>query len=273
MQAIELAAKPGVRRGIAGILTGGVIVNVSTADQARIAEDAGAVAVMAFEHVPDALRNSAGQPGRSDLEVINHIKSVVSIPVVARTYLGHSAHATMLQSLGVDYIDESEHKTSTTAVRQSDKRHSTVPFMASAASLGDVLRRINEGAAMIRCRSEQTGATDGIRQLRAEIDALSALSGDLLREMANNLGIPYELAKEVGLAGKFPVALFAESTENPADAALMMQLGADGVLVGPAIFKLRDPGERVAALANAVTFHDEPAVIAKISRDVAHTLR
>lgn len=276
MRAIELAAKPDVsrvKRGMAEMLKGGVIVNVSTAEQARIAEDAGAVAVMAFEHVPGARQTPAGRSWISDLEMIDQIMSAVAIPVVARTYIGHSAQATMLQSLGVDYIDESEPMTSTATVSYIDKRHFTVPFVASAASLGDALLRINEGAAIIRCRSERTDTPGGIRQLFAEIHALSALSVRQLNETAKKLHIPAELIKEVGAAGKLPVALFAESSEVPADAALMMQLGADGVFVRPDIFRLRAPGERAAALANAVTFYDEPAVIAKISRDAVHAIR
>lgn len=276
MRAIELAAKPDVsrvNRGMAEMLKGGVIVNVSTAEQARIAEDAGAVAVMALEHVPGARQNPADRSWISDLAMVDQIMSAVAIPVVARTYIGHSAQATMLQSLGVDHIDESVPTNSTATVSHIDKRYFTVPFVASADSLGDALRRINEGAAMIRCRNGSPDTPGGIRQVCAEIHALSALSVHQLNETAKKLHIPYELIEEVGATGKLPVALFAESSEVPADAALMMQLGADGVFVRPDIFKLSDPGERAAALANAVTFYDEPAVIAKISRDAVHALR
>ncbi|XWO12961.1 pyridoxal 5'-phosphate synthase lyase subunit PdxS [Paenarthrobacter ureafaciens] len=260
-------------------LGGGVIVPISGVGQARIAEDAGAVAVMALERVPADIRAQGGVSRMSDPDMIDQIIAAVSIPVMAKARIGHFVEAQVLQSLGVDYIDESEVLTPADYINHIDKWNFTVPFVCGATNLGEALRRINEGAAMIRSKGEAgtgdvSNATGHMRKIRAEIAKLSSLPEDELYVAAKELQAPYELVKEVAATGKLPVVLFtAGGIATPADAAMMMQLGADGVFVGSGIFKSSNPGERIAALANAVTFHNEPAVIDKISRDGGYVLK
>jgi pyridoxal 5'-phosphate synthase pdxS subunit len=261
-----------VKRGLAEMLKGGVIMDVVTADQAKIAEDAGAVAVMALERVPADIRAQGGVSRMSDPDMIDSIISTVSIPVMAKARIGHFVEAQVLQELGVDYIDESEVLSPADYVNHIDKWPFTVPFVCGATNLGEALRRINEGAAMIRSKGEAgTGdvseATKHIRKINGEIRALSSMSKDELYVAAQELQAPYSLVVEVAETGKLPVVLFtAGGVATPADAAMMMQLGADGVFVGSGIFKSGNPAQRAAAVVKATTFYDDPAVIAEVSR-------
>ena len=267
-----------VKRGLAEMLKGGVIMDVVTAEQARIAEDAGAVAVMALERVPADIRSQGGVARMSDPDLIESIIAEVSIPVMAKARIGHFVEAQILQSLKVDYIDESEVLSPADYVNHIDKWPFTVPFVCGATNLGEALRRINEGAAMIRSKGEAgTGdvseATKHIRTIKSEIAALSAKSHDELYVAAKELQAPYELVLEVAATGKLPVVLFtAGGVATPADAALMMQLGADGVFVGSGIFKSGDPSRRAAAIVKATTFFDDPSVIADASRGLGEAM-
>ncbi len=267
-----------VKRGLAEMLKGGVIMDVVTAEQARIAEDAGAVAVMALERVPADIRSQGGVARMSDPDLIESIIAEVSIPVMAKARIGHFVEAQILQSLKVDYIDESEVLSPADYVNHIDKWPFTVPFVCGATNLGEALRRINEGAAMIRSKGEAgTGdvseATKHIRTIKSEIAALSAKSHDELYVAAKELQAPYELVLEVATTGKLPVVLFtAGGVATPADAALMMQLGADGVFVGSGIFKSGDPSRRAAAIVKATTFFDDPAVVADASRGLGEAM-
>jgi pyridoxal 5'-phosphate synthase pdxS subunit len=267
-----------VKRGLAEMLKGGVIMDVVTAEQARIAEDAGAVAVMALERVPADIRSQGGVARMSDPDLIESIIAEVSIPVMAKARIGHFVEAQILQSLKVDYIDESEVLSPADYVNHIDKWPFTVPFVCGATNLGEALRRINEGAAMIRSKGEAgTGdvseATKHIRTIKSEIAALTAKSHDELYVAAKELQAPYELVLEVAATGKLPVVLFtAGGVATPADAALMMQLGADGVFVGSGIFKSGDPSRRAAAIVKATTFFDDPAVIAEASRGLGEAM-
>jgi pyridoxal 5'-phosphate synthase pdxS subunit len=267
-----------VKRGLAEMLKGGVIMDVVTAEQARIAEDAGAVAVMALERVPADIRSQGGVARMSDPDLIEAIIAEVSIPVMAKARIGHFVEAQVLQSLGVDYIDESEVLSPADYVNHIDKWDYTVPFVCGATNLGEALRRINEGAAMIRSKGEAgTGdvseATKHIRTIKAEIARLSSLSKDELYVAAKDLQAPYELVVEVAETGKLPVVLFtAGGVATPADAAMMMQLGADGVFVGSGIFKSGNPEKRAAAVVKATTFHDDPSVIAEVSRGLGEAM-
>jgi pyridoxal 5'-phosphate synthase pdxS subunit len=267
-----------VKRGMADMLKGGVIMDVVTPDQAKIAEDAGAVAVMALERVPADIRAQGGVARMSDPDMIDSIIAAVSIPVMAKCRIGHFAEAQVLQAIGVDYIDESEVLTPADEAHHVDKWQFTVPFVCGATSLGEALRRITEGAAMIRSKGEAgTGnvveATRHMRGIRAEIRRLSTLSGDELYAAAKELQAPYELVADVAAAGRLPVVLFtAGGIATPADAAMMMQLGADGVFVGSGIFKSGDPAARAAAIVKATTFHDDPDVIAKVSRGLGEPM-
>jgi pyridoxal 5'-phosphate synthase pdxS subunit len=262
---------------MAQMLKGGVIMDVDDVEQARIAEDAGAVAVVAFDHVPTNILDHNRTAGISELEMINQIISAVSIPVMAKCRPGRFVDAQVLQSLGVDYIDESDVGSPEDHNHHTDKWNFIVPFVCSASNLAEALHHINQGAAMIRsmCKAgtgNASNASDNIRKIRAEIATLSSLREKELYVAAEQLQVPHELVKEVAGTGDLPVALFAAvGVATPADAAAMMQLGADGLFVGSGIFKCRNPAERAAALANAVTFFDEAAVIAKISRDVGIT--
>jgi pyridoxal 5'-phosphate synthase pdxS subunit len=267
-----------VKRGLAEMLKGGVIMDVVTAEQARIAEDAGAVAVMALERVPADIRSQGGVARMSDPDLIDQIVSSVSIPVMAKARIGHFVEAQVLQALGVDYVDESEVLSPADYVNHIDKWNFTVPFVCGATNLGEALRRINEGAAMIRSKGEAgTGdvseATKHIRKIKSEIAALSAMSKDELYVAAKELQAPYELVAEVAERGSLPVVLFvAGGVATPADAAMMMQLGADGVFVGSGIFKAGNPAARAAAIVKATTFYDDPSVIADVSRGLGEAM-
>ncbi|MFI0896429.1 pyridoxal 5'-phosphate synthase lyase subunit PdxS [Streptomyces sp. NPDC020983] len=267
-----------VKRGMAEQLKGGVIMDVVTPEQAKIAEDAGAVAVMALERVPADIRAQGGVARMSDPDMIEGIIGAVSIPVMAKSRIGHFVEAQVLQSLGVDYIDESEVLTPADEVNHSDKWAFTTPFVCGATNLGEALRRIAEGAAMIRSKGEAgTGnvveAVRHLRQIRGEIGRLRALDNHELYAAAKELRAPYELVKEVAELGKLPVVLFsAGGVATPADAALMRQLGAEGVFVGSGIFKSGDPAKRAAAIVRATTFFDDPKVIADSSRNLGEAM-
>ncbi len=267
-----------VKRGMAEMLKGGVIMDVVTAEQAKIAEDAGAVAVMALERVPADIRAQGGVARMSDPDLIDAIIGTVSIPVMAKARIGHFVEAQVLQSLGVDYVDESEVLTPADYAHHIDKWAFTVPFVCGATNLGEALRRITEGAAMIRSKGEAgtgdvSNATTHMRTLRDEIRRLTSLPEDELYLAAKDLQAPYDLVKEVATAGKLPVVLFtAGGIATPADAAMMMQLGAEGVFVGSGIFKSGNPAERAAAIVKATTFYDDPDVIAKVSRGLGEAM-
>jgi pyridoxal 5'-phosphate synthase pdxS subunit len=267
-----------VKRGMADMLKGGVIMDVVTPEQAKIAEDAGAVAVMALERVPADIRAQGGVARMSDPDMIDSIIAAVSIPVMAKCRIGHFAEAQVLQAVGVDYIDESEVLTPADEAHHVDKWEFTVPFVCGATNLGEALRRIAEGAAMIRSKGEAgTGnvveATRHMRSITGEIRRLSALPATELYSAAKDLQAPYEIVAEVAAAGALPVVLFtAGGIATPADAAMMMQLGADGVFVGSGIFKSGDPAARAAAIVKATTFHDDPDVIAKVSRGLGEAM-
>ena len=267
-----------VKRGMAEQLKGGVIMDVVTPEQARIAEDAGAVAVMALERVPADIRAQGGIARMSDPDMIQGIIEAVSIPVMAKARIGHFVEAQVLQSLGVDYIDESEVLTPADEAHHIDKHAFTVPFVCGATDLGEALRRIAEGAAMIRSKGEAgTGnvveATRHMRALRAGIRRLATLDETELFVAAKELRAPHDLVVEVARRGALPVVLFtAGGIATPADAAMMMQLGAEGVFVGSGIFKSGDPALRAAAIVQATTFFDDPDVIAKVSRGLGEPM-
>jgi pyridoxal 5'-phosphate synthase pdxS subunit len=267
-----------VKRGLAEMLKGGVIMDVVTAEQARIAEDAGAVAVMALERVPADIRAQGGVSRMSDPDMIDSIIAAVSIPVMAKARIGHFVEAQVLQELGVDYIDESEVLSPADYVNHIDKWKYTVPFVCGATNLGEALRRINEGAAMIRSKGEAgTGdvseATKHIRKITSEINVLRSMTKDELYVAAMELQAPFELVAEIAGTGKLPVVLFvAGGVATPADAAMMMQMGADGVFVGSGIFKSGNPAERAAAIVKATTFFDDPKVVADVSRGLGEAM-
>ena len=267
-----------VKRGMAEMLKGGVIMDVVNAEQAKIAEDAGAVAVMALERVPADIRAQGGVARMSDPDMIEKIQAAVSIPVMAKARIGHFVEARVLESLGVDYIDESEVLTPADYVNHIDKFDFTVPFVCGATNLGEALRRINEGAAMIRSKGEAgtgdvSNAMQHMRMIGGEIRRLSSLREDELYVAAKELQAPYELVKEVAETGKLPVVLFtAGGIATPADAALMMSMGADGVFIGSGIFKSGNPAQRAAACVKATTFWDDPKVIADASRGLGDAM-
>jgi pyridoxal 5'-phosphate synthase pdxS subunit len=267
-----------VKRGMAEMLKGGVIMDVVTPEQAKIAEDAGAVAVMALERVPADIRAQGGVARMSDPDMIDGIVAAVSIPVMAKARIGHFVEARVLQSLGVDYVDESEVLTPADEANHIDKWSFTVPFVCGATNLGEALRRLGEGAAMIRSKGEAgTGnvveATRHMRSIRSDIRRLQTLDDDELYAAAKELRAPVELVREVARLGKLPVVLFtAGGIATPADAAMMMQLGAEGVFVGSGIFKSGNPAVRAAAIVKATTFHDDPDVIAKVSRGLGEAM-
>ena len=267
-----------VKRGMAEMLKGGVIMDVVNADQAKIAEDAGAVAVMALERVPADIRAQGGVSRMSDPDMIDAIQARVSIPVMAKARIGHFVEAQILQSIGVDYIDESEVLTPADYANHIDKWNFTVPFVCGATNLGEALRRINEGAAMIRSKGEAgtgdvSNATTHMRAIAGEIRRLSSLREDELYVAAKEMQAPYELVKEIAATGKLPVVLFtAGGIATPADAAMMMQLGADGVFVGSGIFKSGNPEQRAAAIVKAVTFFDDPKVVGEVSRGLGEAM-
>ncbi|GAA1230205.1 pyridoxal 5'-phosphate synthase lyase subunit PdxS [Prauserella halophila] len=267
-----------VKRGMAEMLKGGVIMDVVTPEQAKIAEDAGAVAVMALERVPADIRAQGGVARMSDPDLIDGIVDAVSIPVMAKARIGHLVEAQVLQSLGVDYVDESEVLTPADYANHIDKWAFTVPFVCGATNLGEALRRITEGAAMIRSKGEAgtgdvSNATTHMRQIRAELRKLAALPEDELYVAAKEWQAPYELVREVAATRKLPVVLFtAGGVATPADAAMMMQLGAEGVFVGSGIFKSGNPAERAEAIVKATTFHDDPDMLAKVSRGLGDAM-
>ncbi|NAZ76107.1 pyridoxal 5'-phosphate synthase lyase subunit PdxS [Kineococcus sp. T13] len=267
-----------VKRGMAEMLKGGVIMDVVTAEQARIAADAGAVAVMALERVPADIRAQGGVSRMSDPDVIDSIVSAVSIPVMAKARIGHFVEAQVLQSLGVDYVDESEVLTPADYAHHIDKHAFTVPFVCGATNLGEALRRITEGAAMIRSKGEAgtgdvSNAVTHVRTIRAEVNRLRSMSPDELYVAAKEMAAPYDLVREVAETGKLPTVLFtAGGIATPADAAMMMQLGADGVFVGSGIFKSGNPAQRAEAIVKATTFFDDPDVIAKVSRGLGEAM-
>jgi pyridoxal 5'-phosphate synthase pdxS subunit len=267
-----------VKRGMAEMLKGGVIMDVVNAEQAKIAEDSGAVAVMALERVPADIRRDGGVARMSDPDMIDGIIEAVSIPVMAKARIGHFAEAQVLQALGVDYIDESEVLTPADESHHIDKWAFTVPFVCGATNLGEALRRLGEGAAMIRSKGEAgTGnvveATRHMRQIRSELRALTLMDEAELFSAAKEHRAPYELVKEIAETGKLPVVLFtAGGIATPADAAMMMQLGAEGVFVGSGIFKSGDPLKRAEAIVKATTFYDDPDVIAKVSRGLGEAM-
>ena len=267
-----------VKRGLADMLKGGVIMDVTTAEQAKIAEDAGAVAVMALERVPADIRAEGGVARMADPEKVAEIVDSVSIPVMAKCRIGHFAEAQVLQSLGVDYIDESEVLTPADEAFHVNKWDFTVPFVCGATNLGEALRRLGEGAAMIRSKGEAgTGnvveAVRHMRSITSGIKRLSTLRGEELMTEAKELQAPYELVREIADTGRFPVVLFtAGGIATPADAALMMQLGADGVFVGSGIFKSDDPAPRARAIVEATTYFMEADIVAKVSRGLGEAM-
>jgi pyridoxal 5'-phosphate synthase pdxS subunit len=267
-----------VKRGMAEMLKGGVIMDVVTPEQAKIAEDAGAVAVMALERVPADIRAEGGVSRMSDPDMVQGIIETVSIPVMAKARIGHFVEAQVLQSLGVDYVDESEVLTPADYANHIDKWKFTVPFVCGATNLGEALRRISEGAAMIRSKGEAgtgdvSNATMHMRKISGEIRRLSSMSEDELYVAAKDLQAPYQLVREIAETGKLPVVMFvAGGIATPSDAAMMMQLGAEGVFVGSGIFKSGNPAQRAEAIVKATTFFDDPAVIAKVSRGLGEAM-
>jgi pyridoxal 5'-phosphate synthase pdxS subunit len=268
-----------VKAGLAEMLKGGVIMDVTTAEQAKIAEEAGACAVMALERVPADIRAEGGVARMADPVKVQEIMEAVTIPVMAKCRIGHFVEAQVLQALGVDYIDESEVLTPADEQHHIDKWEFTVPFVCGARDLGEALRRIAEGAAMIRTKGEAgTGnVVEAVRHARAISGAIAQLRGLRKEELvsaAKELGAPLELVRQVAEAGTLPVVNFAAGgIATPADAALMMQLGVDGVFVGSGIFKAEDPAPRARAIVEATTYFNDPDVLAKVSRGIGEPMR
>ena len=266
-----------VKRGLAEMLKGGVIMDVVNAEQATIAEEAGAVAVMALELVPADIRAVGGVARMADPSRVEEIINAVSIPVMAKSRIGHFVEAQILEALGVDYIDESEVLTPVDE-NHIDKRRFTVPFVCGARDLGEALRRIGEGAAMIRTKGEPgTGnvveAVRHMRQMNAQIRRLTTLEVDEMMAAAKELRAPYDLVRDVAEAGKLPVVNFAAGgIATPADAAMMMQLGCDGIFVGSGIFKSGDPADRGRAIVEATTFYADADKLAKVSRNLGEPM-
>ena len=269
-------AKP--NKDLAQTLKGGVIMDVSTPEQAKIAQDAGALAVMALERVPADIRAAGGVSRMSDPKMIKAIQEAVSIPVMAKVRLGHFVEAQLLQAIEVDYIDESEVLTPADDVYHIDKNQFAVPFVCGAQDLGEALRRIQEGACMIRTKGEPgTGdivqAVRHMRKIKSEMRALTTKSKDELYEAAKQLAVPFHLVEYVAEHGKLPVPNFsAGGVATPADAALMMQLGAEGVFVGSGIFKSGDPAKRASAIVKAVANYKDAKLIAQVSEDLGEAM-
>jgi pyridoxal 5'-phosphate synthase pdxS subunit len=266
------------KRGLAQMLKGGVIMDVVTPEQARIAEQAGAVAVMALERVPADIRAQGGVARMSDPEMIVGIMEAVTIPVMAKCRIGHFVEAQILEALGIDYIDESEVLTPADEAHHIDKHGFKVPFVCGCRNLGEALRRINEGAAMIRTKGE-AGTGDVVeavrhqRQVQADIRRLQGMRGDELYAAAKELQAPYDLVKWVAEHGRLPVVNFAAGgVATPADAALMMHLGSDGVFVGSGIFKSGDPARRAHAIVQAVTHYNDPRILAEVSKGLGEAM-
>lgn len=267
-----------LNKGLAQMLKGGVIMDVTTPEQARIAEAAGACAVMALERIPADIRAAGGVSRMSDPKMIKGIQEAVSIPVMAKCRIGHFVEAQILEAIEIDYIDESEVLSPADDVYHINKRDFKVPFVCGARDLGESLRRINEGASMIRTKGEPgTGdivqAVRHMRKMNSEIAKLTSMREDELFEAAKNLQVPFELVKFVHDNGKLPVVNFAAGgVATPADAALMMQLGAEGVFVGSGIFKSGDPAKRAAAIVKAVTNFTDAKLIAELSEDLGEAM-
>jgi pyridoxal 5'-phosphate synthase pdxS subunit len=268
----------GVKRGLAQMLKGGVIMDVVTAEHAKIAEDAGAAAVMALERVPADIRAHGGVARMSDPDMIEQIIASVTIPVMAKVRIGHFVEAQILEVLGVDYIDESEVLTPADEENHINKHKFNVPFVCGCRNLGEALRRIGEGAAMIRTKGEAgTGdVVEAVRHARAvnsEIRRLTSMDEDELFTYAKNIQAPYALVKETAQLGRLPVVNFAAGgVATPADAALMMQLGVDGVFVGSGIFKSGDPAKRAKAIVEAVTHYNNPEILLNVSRNLGEAM-
>jgi pyridoxal 5'-phosphate synthase pdxS subunit len=267
------------KKGLAQMLKGGVIMDVVTPDQARVAEEAGAVAVMALERVPADIRAAGGVARMSDPALITEIMEAVTIPVMAKARIGHFVEAQVLEALGVDYIDESEVLTPADEENHIDKHQFRVPFVCGARNLGEALRRVSEGAAMMRTKGEAgTGdiveAVRHIRSVNAGIKRLSGMREDELFVAAKELGAPYDIVRDVAAAGRLPVVNFvAGGIATPSDAALAMQLGAEGVFVGSGIFKSDDPATTANAIVQATTHFDDPKIIAEVSRGLGSPMR
>ena len=267
-----------VKRGLAEMLRGGVIMDVVDADQARIAQDAGAVAVMALERVPSDIRRDGGVARMSDPSMIENIQATVTIPVMAKCRIGHFAEAQILESLGVDYIDESEVLTPADEAHHVDKWAFTTPFVCGATNLGEALRRISEGACMIRSKGEAgTGnIVEAVRHQRSILGTIRILTVADESELfvwAKELRAPLELVQEVARLGELPVPMFcAGGIATPADASLVLQLGAQSVFVGSGIFKSSDPASRAKAIVEATTHYREPAIVAKVSRGLGEAM-
>lgn len=267
-----------LNKGLAQMLKGGVIMDVTTPEQARIAEAAGACAVMALERIPADIRAAGGVSRMSDPKMIKGIQEAVSIPVMAKCRIGHFVEAQILEAIEIDYIDESEVLSPADDVYHINKRDFKVPFVCGARDLGEALRRINEGASMIRTKGEPgTGdivqAVRHMRKMNSEIAKLTSMREDELFEAAKNLQVPFELVKFVHDNGKLPVVNFAAGgVATPADAALMMQLGAEGVFVGSGIFKSGDPAKRAATIVKAVTNFTDAKLIAELSEDLGEAM-
>ena len=267
-----------LNKGLAQMLKGGVIMDVTTPEQAKIAEEAGACAVMALERIPADIRAAGGISRMSDPKMIKGIQEAVSIPVMAKCRIGHFVEAQILEAIEIDYIDESEVLSPADDIYHINKRDFRVPFVCGARDLGEALRRINEGASMIRTKGEPgTGdviqAVRHMRKMNAEINRIVSMRKDELYEEAKTLQVPYDLVLYVHEKGKLPVVNFAAGgVATPADAALMMQLGAEGVFVGSGIFKSGDPKKRARAIVEAVTHYNEPKVIAALSEDLGEAM-
>lgn len=267
-----------MNKNLAQMLKGGVIMDVSNPEQAAIAQEAGACAVMALERIPADIRAAGGVSRMSDPKMIKEIQKAVSIPVMAKVRIGHIAEARILEAIEIDYIDESEVLSPADDIYHIDKRQFSVPFVCGAKDLGEALRRINEGAAMIRTKGEPgTGdivqAVRHMRKIMSEIRSLTSRSRDELYEAAKQLAVPYELVTYVSEHGKLPVVNFAAGgVATPADAALMMQLGAEGVFVGSGIFKSGNPAKRAASIVKAVTNYQDAALLAELSEDLGEAM-
>ena len=267
-----------LNRNLAQMLKGGVIMDVTNAEEARIAEEAGAVAVMALERVPSDIRKEGGVARMSDPKMIKEIQAAVSIPVMAKVRIGHIVEAEILQELGIDYIDESEVLTPADDMYHLDKHQFKIPFVCGARNLGEALRRIGEGAAMMRIKGEAgTGnVVEAVRHMRtimSQIRQLSNMPGEELMTFAKDNGAPYDLVVEVAKNGKLPVVNFsAGGIATPADAALMMKLGSEGVFVGSGIFRSANPAKRARAIVMATTYYNDPKVIAEVSEDLGEAM-
>lgn len=268
-----------LNKNLAQMLKGGVIMDVTNVEQALLAQEAGAVAVMALERVPSDIRKQGGVARMSDPKMIKEIKRAVSIPVMAKARIGHIVEAQILEALGIDYIDESEVLTPADDMYHIDKHQFKIPFVCGARNLGEALRRIGEGAAMIRTKGEAgTGnVVEAVRHMRTilgEIRRLTNLPKEELMTFAKEIGAPYELVVKLAETGKLPVVNFAAGgIATPADAALMMQLGSEGVFVGSGIFDAQNPEKMAKAIVRATTFYNDPAIIAEVSEDLGELMK